>query len=73
MNESGTKSFDVLLADIGVTVCLVSKENVVDFVQQAQPLNPAFDYLSAVHQSDCKGLTCSIFMEKDGMISRLLS
>lgn len=52
MNESRTKSFEVLLANIGVTVCLVNRENVTDFVQTKKPLHPAFGYLSAVHQSD---------------------
>lgn len=52
MNESRSKSFKVFLANVGVTVCLVSKENVADFVQEAHPLHPAFHYLSAVHQSD---------------------
>jgi hypothetical protein len=52
MNESRAKSFDVLLANIGVTVCLVNKETVSDFVQNKNPLHPAFEYLSAVHQSD---------------------
>mgnify|MGYP005851962207 CR=1 FL=1 len=52
MNESRSKSFEVLLANIGVTVCLISRENVIDFVEEMNPLHPAFDYLSAVHQSD---------------------
>ncbi|MCL6258251.1 hypothetical protein M3O96_04080 [Aquiflexum sp. TKW24L] len=52
MNASRSKSFEILLANIGVTVCLVNKENVTDFVDKKYPLHPAFEYLSAVHQSD---------------------
>ncbi|MFN3999967.1 capsular polysaccharide synthesis protein [Algoriphagus sp.] len=52
MNESRSKSFEVLLTNIGVTVCLVNRENAIDFVQKKNPLHPAFEYLSAVHQSD---------------------
>lgn len=52
MNPARTKSFELLVANIGVTICLVNKENVRTFVLAKNPLHPAFEYLSAVHQSD---------------------
>jgi hypothetical protein len=52
MNSARAKSFELLVANIGVPVCLITKENITDFVLEANPLHPAFKYLSAVHQSD---------------------
>jgi len=52
MNPSRAKSFELLVANIGVPVCLINKENVASFIYEKHPLHPAFKYLSAVHQSD---------------------
>lgn len=52
MNAARSKSFGVLRANIGVTICLITKENITDFVNEEYPLHQAFGYLSAVHQSD---------------------
>ncbi len=52
MNPSRAKSFELLVANIGVPVCLINKENVASFIHEKHRLHPAFKYLSAVHQSD---------------------
>ena len=52
MNDSRALSFQMLRENIGVPVCLITPENIGQFVLKDFPLHASFPYLSAVHQSD---------------------
>lgn len=52
MNETRKLSFNILLKNIGVPVCLITNDNFKDFVLPEAPVHAAYPYLSAVHQSD---------------------
>lgn len=52
MNDSRALSFRMMRENIGVPVCLITPENIDQFINENSPLHPSFPYLSAVHQSD---------------------
>ncbi len=52
MNENRQRSFELMKSNLGVPVCLVTKENLHEFVLPEYPLHPAFPFLSDVHKSD---------------------
>ncbi|MCH7415801.1 capsular polysaccharide synthesis protein [Belliella sp. R4-6] len=52
MNETRKLSFRMLQENIGVPICLITNDNVQEFVLTNTPLHSAYPYLSAVHQSD---------------------
>ncbi len=52
MNSARKKSFDLLLDHIGVPVFLLNRFNFREMEVSEFPIHPAFEYLSAVHQSD---------------------
>ncbi|WP_373520508.1 capsular polysaccharide synthesis protein [Aquiflexum sp.] len=52
MKDSRALSFRMMREHIGVPVCLVTPENLEQFILKDFPLHSAFPLLSAVHQSD---------------------
>lgn len=52
MNDARSLSFRLLREHIGVPVCLITPENITQFILADFPLHPSFPFLSAVHQSD---------------------
>lgn len=52
MNETRTRSFEMMKTNLGVPLCLITKENIHEFILPEHPLHPAFHYLSDVHKSD---------------------
>jgi len=52
MNENRIRSFELMKTNLGVPVCLVTKENMHEFILPDYPLHPAFQFLSDVHKSD---------------------
>jgi hypothetical protein len=52
MNHSRKKSFDCLLEHVGLPVFLVNRSTFRQLEVPGFPIHPAFEYLSAVHQSD---------------------
>jgi hypothetical protein len=52
MNDSRTLSFQMLRENIGVPVCMITPDNLAQFILTDSPLHASFPYLSAVHQSD---------------------
>lgn len=52
MNENRIRSFELMKTNLGVPVCLVTKENIHEFILPDYPLHPAFQFLSDVHKSD---------------------
>jgi hypothetical protein len=52
MNETRTRSFDLMKSNLGVPLCLITKDNINEFILPDFPLHPAFQWLSDVHKSD---------------------
>jgi hypothetical protein len=52
MNENRLRSFEMMKSNLGVPLCLVTKDNLSEFILQEYPLHPAFQWLSDVHKSD---------------------
>lgn len=52
MTEARKLSLDYLITYSGTPVVLVNKESFLTLSSQESPIHPAFEYLSAVHQSD---------------------
>ncbi|MDP3433423.1 MAG: capsular polysaccharide synthesis protein [Bacteroidota bacterium] len=52
MNENRTRSFEMMKSHLGVPLCLVTKNNLHQFILPDFPLHPVFDWLSDVHKSD---------------------
>ncbi len=52
MNENRIRSFEMMKTHLGVPLCLVTKNNLHQFILPDFPLHPAFDWLSDVHKSD---------------------
>ena len=52
MNENRTRSFEMMRSNLGVPLCLITKENLSEFILAEYPLHPAFQWLSDVHKSD---------------------
>ncbi len=52
MNSARKKSFDCLLEHVGLPVFLVNRLTFKELEVPELPVHPAFEYLSAVHQSD---------------------
>jgi len=52
MNENRSRSFELMKSNLGVPLCLVTKENINEFLLPEYPLHPAFQFLSDVHKSD---------------------
>ncbi|MBV5315724.1 MAG: hypothetical protein JZU47_20670 [Prolixibacteraceae bacterium] len=52
MNENRTRSLELMKANLGVPLCLITKENLNEFILPDNPLHPTFQWLSDVHKSD---------------------
>lgn len=52
MNENRTRSLNLMVEKLEVPVCLITRENIQEFVLPDFPLHSAFRYLSDVHKSD---------------------
>jgi len=52
MNQNRMRSFELMTRNLNVPVCLVTKENLHEFILPEFPLHPAFHFLSDVHKSD---------------------
>lgn len=52
MNDNRIRSLNYMKKHIGVPLCLITKDNLPEFILEGSPLHPAFEYLSDVHKSD---------------------
>lgn len=52
MNENRTRSFEMMKSNLGVPLCLITKENIHEFILPEYPLHHTFQWLSDVHKSD---------------------
>jgi hypothetical protein len=51
-NENRLRSLNLMKSNLGVPLCLVTKENIHEFILPEYPLHAAFEWLSDVHKSD---------------------
>jgi len=52
MNENRKRSLALMQNHMEVPICLITEENIHEFVLDSHPLHEVFPYLSSVHQSD---------------------
>lgn len=52
LTENRKRSLEALKSKIKYPVCLVTKDNLQDYILPDYPLHPAYEYLSFVHRSD---------------------
>ena len=52
MSKSRSQGIEYMEKYIGIPLCLVTKENLDEFIAPNAPIHPAFHYLSDVHKSD---------------------
>ncbi len=52
MNGNRKTSFELMKSNLGVPLCLITEENIQEFILPEFPLHPAFPLLSDVHKSD---------------------